>query len=539
MKMGSGFSRQNPHDRRSDTDPRAGGETASSQPAGVTRRSVLAGGAALTLAARLAARGQARGAQASALHYRSAIEVAARLRSGELSPVVLTEEILGRIERLEPRLHAYATVTADRALAAARKAEAEIGAGHYLGPLHGIPVAVKDLIFTAGVATLGGLEVRRGQVPTFDATVVRRLEGAGAVLLGKLNTTEGAMSGYHTAFEIPRNPWGEDRWPGVSSSGSGVATAAGLCFASLGTDTGGSIRYPSAANGIVGLKPTWGRVSRHGVLDLAPSLDHVGPMTRRVADAAAVLQVIAGPDPEDATSLPAPVPDFLAELEQGIDGVRIGWDGDYATAGVPAHVATAVRQAVGVLERQGAEIVEVAMPEMDPASLQAWQTLCAAEAAAAHAETFPARAEDYGRTFRAWLEQGRAVTGLDYAAAHERRLELSGGIRKAFEGIDLLACPSVFSEAFVYEPEEAYGGLDLERGMVSGVPLSWFEGGSRFTIPYDYNGYPTLSLPCGVSPDDLPLSLQLVGHPLSEALLCRAGHAFETATEWHLMHPPV
>ena len=242
------------------------------------------------------------------LHFASLTEVAALLKAGELSPVELTQMMLERIDRVDDELKSYATVTSERALKAARQAELEILAGNYRGQLHGIPIAVKDLCFTKGTRTMGGMGVLKDFVPDYDATVISRLESAGAVLLGKLNLTEGAMLGYHRDFDIPVNPWNADYWAGASSSGSGVATAAGLCFASLGTDTGGSIRYPSMANGVVGLKPTYGRVSRYGVLPLSETLDHVGPMTRRSADAAIMLEAIAGHDINDATSLRDPVP---------------------------------------------------------------------------------------------------------------------------------------------------------------------------------------------------------------------------------------
>jgi amidase len=260
------------------------------------------------------------------LHYLSLSEVARLIEAKEISPVELTQMMLNRIHTLDVRLHSYATVMADEALAAARAAEREIQSGNYRGPLHGVPIAVKDLCYTKGVPTRGGLKVLDGFIPEFDASVVAKLKAAGAVLLGKLTTTEGAMVGYHRDFDIPVNPWGEELWAGVSSSGSGVATAAGLCFASLGTDTGGSIRFPSTANGIVGLKPTYGRVSRYGVLPLAESLDHVGPMTRSVRDAAIVLEAIAGHDVNDPTSLEVPVPRMLDEIGRGVQGLRIGFD---------------------------------------------------------------------------------------------------------------------------------------------------------------------------------------------------------------------
>ena len=259
-----------------------------------------------------------------------------------LSPVELTEAQLARIEAADGRLKSYATVMAESALAEARQAEAEIAAGEYRGPLHGVPIAVKDLCYTDGTRTMGGTKVLEDFVPDFDSTVVARFRAAGAVLLGKLNLTEGAMAGYNRARQVPVNPWAADRWTGVSSSGSGVATAAGLCYASLGSDTGGSIRSPSASCGIVGLKPTWGRVSRYGVLALAESLDHVGPMTRSTWDCAAVLEVIAGNDPNDGTTLPEAAPAMLEGIAGGVAGMRIGYDRAYSGVDVIPPIAEAV-----------------------------------------------------------------------------------------------------------------------------------------------------------------------------------------------------
>ena len=315
------------------------------------------------------------------LHYQTIAEVGARLQSKQVSPVELTSAILGRIEALDGDLKSYATLMADSALASARTAEAEIAAGRYRGGLHGVPIAVKDLCFTTGVATMGGARVLRDFVPDFDGTVVRKLNAAGAVILGKLNLTEGAMAGYNPEFQIPVNPWGADRWSGASSSGSGVATAAGLCYGSLGSDTGGSIRFPAAACGIVGIKPTWGRVSRYGVLALAESLDHVGPMTRSASDAGVMLQAIAGHDPNDPTSLTAPVPNMLAGVAQGVRGVRIGVDERYIGDGVDSELAAAVLDGARLLESRGAVLVPVRMPDTDPLS-RAWGVLCSAEAAA-------------------------------------------------------------------------------------------------------------------------------------------------------------
>lgn len=462
------------------------------------------------------------------LHYMTITELAALIKSREISPVEVTEQMLSRIEDLDGRYMSYATVMADHARKAARQAEDEISGGRYLGPLHGVPIAVKDLCFTRGVRTMGGSKVYADHIPTYDSTVVARLESAGAILLGKLNLTEGAMGGYNPEFQIPRNPWNPDRWTGSSSSGSGVATAAGLCFGSLGSDTGGSIRFPAASCGVVGLKPTWGRVSRYGVLALAESLDHVGPLTRSTADAGIVLQAIAGQDPDDPTSLPDAVPDMLGELDLGVKGVRIGLDEKYATAGVDAELAQAVLEGVKVMEGLGAEIVEVQMPDVD-SYLPAWRVICPAEAVAAHSEHYPARADDYGPWFRGWLELGTTISGADYAKASNQRAECNGLIRQVFQEIDVLACPSTIGPPYPVTTEMGYGPMDDRRGTEF----------QRYTAPYDYNGAPTLSVPCGLNSERLPLSLQFVGKHLAEPLLCRIGHAYEQATDWHDLHPPV
>src|SRR5262245_44232358 len=344
------------------------------------------------------------------LHFYTITELAALIQSGQLSPVEVTQALLDRIAQLDRRYQSYATVMADHALEAAKEAERDIRAGTYRGPLHGVPVAVKDLCYTQGVRTMGGTKVLTDHVPSFDATVVARLHAAGAILLSKLNRTEGAMGGYHPDFDIPVNPWHAERYAGASSSGSGVATAAGLCFGSLGSDTGGSIRFPAAACGIVGLKPTWGRVSRYGVLGLAESLDHVGPMTRRTLDAALMLQAIAGHDPHDPTSLLAPVSDLVHDIGTGITGVRLGFDAQYARRDVDPELADAVLASVRVLESLGATIVPVQLPDLAP-YLAAWPTLCTAEAVAAHAATYPARRDEYGPWFRGWLDLGASVGG--------------------------------------------------------------------------------------------------------------------------------
>lgn len=465
--------------------------------------------------------------QEAPIHYNTISQVASLIEAKELSPVELTEAMLARIDAVDGRYLSYATVMADQAMESARAAETAISAGNYLGPLHGVPIAVKDLCFTNGVRTMGGSKVLRDHVPDFDATVVKNLLAAGAVILGKLNLTEGAMAGYNPEFQIPLNPWNTGRWSGASSSGSGVATAAGLCFGSLGSDTGGSIRFPAAACGTVGIKPTWGRVSRYGVLALAESLDHIGPMTRSAADAGIMLQVLAGHDPIDPTSLATPVPNMLEGLDRGIWGVRIGLDERYITDGVDSAVTEGVLAGIKVLEGLGAEVVQVRMPET-PEFLSAWGILCQAEAAAAHRETYPSRGEEYGPWFRGWLERGAAVTGARYAEANQKRLACNGLLAEVFDGIDALVCPSMTTTAGPVKPEELYGPMGED---------DWTWG--QFTIPFDFNGTPTISLPCGLDADGLPLSIQFVGKHLSEPLLCRMGHAFEGATSWHDLHPEV
>ena len=342
------------------------------------------------------------------------------------------------------------------------------------------------------------------------------------MILGKLNLTEGAMAGYNPEFDIPVNPWGADRWSGASSSGSGVATAAGLCYGSLGSDTGGSIRFPSAACGTVGIKPTWGRVSRYGALALAESLDHLGPMTRSASDAGVMLQAIAGHDPNDPTSLTAPVPNMLAGLGQGVRGIRIGVDEQYIGDGVDSELAAAVLEGARLLESMGARLMTVRMPDTEPYS-RAWGVLCSAEAAAAHRDTFPSRADEYGPWFRGWLEKGSRYSAADYAIASYTRHACNGTLAEIFDGIDVLVCPSMTTPPERVTPEALYGPMDEDE---------WTWG--RFTIPYDFSGAPTISLPCGLNSEGLPLSIQFVGRHLTEPLLVQVGHAYEEATRHRL-----
>jgi amidase len=419
---------------------------------------------------------------------------------------------------------------ADKAMASARRADTEIRAGRYRGPLHGMPIAVKDLCYTRGVRTMAGTRVLADFVPDFDATVVARLEAAGAVILGKLVLCEGAFGPYFPGLQVPVNPWDSTRWSGVSSSGSGVATAAGLCFASVATDTGGSIRYPSAANGCVGLKPTYGRVSRHGVFALAASMDHVGPMARTVEDAAILFEAMAGPDPHDPTSLPDAVPSVRAELGRGIAGLRVGFDRRYATDNVDPDVARAMDDVLAAVTRLGATVVNVEMPDVSKVG-SAWLDLCTVEALAANAKTFPARASEYGPGLRAALESGQRVTPAALAAARKVRAEVTASLERMLNTVDCLVCPSLANSARVKEADP----FDVE------TEESWSAQvrNDVHAQPFNFSGSPTLSVPCGFSTDGLPLSVQFVGRRLSESVLCRVGHAYEQATPWHSRHPAI
>jgi amidase len=471
---------------------------------------------------------------AEPLHYQSIQEVGRRIASGELSPVDLTQRLLERIAKVDATLKSYATITGDQAIAAARVAEEEIRAGTYRGPLHGVPVAVKDLCYTKGVRTMGGTRVRADFVPDVDATVVSRLRDAGAVLLGKLNLSEGATAGYNPARDVPLNPWNPDRWPGMSSSGSGVATAAGLCYAAIGTDTGGSIRFPASANGVVGLKPTYGRVSRFGVLAMADSLDHVGPMARSVADVAIMFDAIAGHDANDPTSLAAPGPNAFNDIAHDVRGVRIGIDREYAFKGIDSGQAAALEAALSVLSGQGAHIIDIRMPDLSGV-VDTWLTICGAEIVAAHAATFPSRASEYGPYMRDFLVAGTRVSPQQLALARERRAAFTMQLTAVLESVDAIAGPAGGDPAWPITHAMQVGSLpEYHQAWSAAAPRS-----AEFTMPMDLAGVPAICLPSGSSPDGLPYSIQFTGRRLSEAVLCRIAYAYEQATPWHRRHPDV
>jgi amidase len=464
---------------------------------------------------------------ATALHDLELTELAARIRTRELSPVTVTRALLDRIAAHDGALGSYALVMADAAMAQAEAAEAEIAAGRYRGPLHGVPIAVKDLCWTKGAPTAAGMAVHKDFRPDEDATVVRRLRDAGAVLLGKLQMTEGAYSDHHPSVTPPKNPWNTDYWPGISSSGPGAATAAGLCFGAIASDTGGSIRWPAAANGVTGLKPTWGRVSRHGVFELAATLDHMGAMARSTADAGAMLGAIAGSDPKDPTALPDPVPDYLAVAGQGVRGMRIGIDAAWNSDDVDPATQAVVSEAMEVFHTLGAIIVDVKFPDVTQA-IADWALNCAVEAAVAHEATYPVRKDEYGPVLSSVIETGRALSGIEYQKILLRRLDLRGRVTAVFGAIDLLLTPV-----------QPFAPLSLATIRTLGEQPDLIAKLQRYTCAFDMTGHPTITLPGGFSAAGLPIGYQLIAAHLGEATLVRAGAAFQSVTSWHRRRPPL
>jgi amidase len=453
------------------------------------------------------------------------LTLAPRIRDGALSPVTLTELMLDRIAAYDGRLHAYVAVAADGALEQARIAEAEIARGGWRGPLHGVPIAVKDVFYTQAIRTGLGSSIYAGWTPPYESTATARLAAAGAVMVGKLTCTEGVYAEHHPTIQEPLNPFGAAHWTGNSSSGSGVALTAGLTYGSLGTDTGGSIRLPSSCCGVVGIKPTWGRVSRHGVFPLADSLDHVGPMARTVADAALLLGLIAGADPADPTAAPVAVPDYLAEIDRGIAGLRVGVDLGFIAAKATAEVVASIEAVLATVASLGAEIVPVRFPDTD-AILRGWAVQCAVEAARAHRDTYPARKSEYGPRLSALLERGHKVSGFDLADALAARRTFNGRMAQLFADIDLLVVPGL---------PVAGPTLDF-MGSLGEDPAAILAIGP-FTAPFDVCGYPTVTLPCGASEAGIPIGFQFVARPFAESLVCRAGHAYQAVTDWHRRRP--
>ncbi len=461
------------------------------------------------------------------LHYRSLADVAADTRSGTLSAADVTRHALDRIADLQPRLHAYAEVRAEPALVEARAADARRARGEHLGPLHGVPIAVKDLCAMSGTDTRAGGFFATGFAPADTATVVTRLQAAGAIIIGKAQLTEGAWGAHHPDITPPLNPWSPGHWSGASSSGSGVSVAAGLAYGAIGTDTAGSIRFPSACNRLVGLKPTWGRVSRHGVFPLSDTFDHVGPMARSVLDTALMFAAIAGPDPLDPTALDEPASDWVGAARAGtLRGVRIGVDPVYTLSGLDEPTTAALKGAIAAMVAAGAVVVEVSVPDPGPILERAMQAAFA-EAAISHAKTYPSQRSSYSATYASLLDIGRATSAVEYAQVAIWRREFHGHLRRLFRSADMLVAPVLPT----VPPTAGAMNAAVTGPPLAAAPLL------AFTIPFDLAGVPSLTLPMGLAPTGVPLGFQLIGPDLSEAALFSAGAAYEAASGFAAHHP--
>lgn len=445
--------------------------------------------------------------------------LARALKRRDLSPVEVTEALLGRIEGDET--NAFITVAAGRAMEDAKRAEAEISAGEYRGPLHGVPVAIKDLVYTKGVLTTMASTFFKDFVPDQDAGVARRLREAGTVLLGKTNTHEFAYgpTGDRSFFGPTRNPYDADRITGGSSGGSGAALATNLCYGAIGSDTGGSIRIPAALCGVVGMKPTFGRVAKSGVFPLAPTMDHLGPMTRTVEDNALMLSTLAGYDLQDLYSVDRPEEDFARDLDRGVSGTVIGVPTGFYFERVDDEVEARVREAVEVFRHLGAEVREVEIPNIRE-TLYAQRLTLAAEAFAVHEERLKSEPEKFDDHGLERLLKGEDLRAYRYANAQQRKLQSRREFEGVLEEVDIILTPSVPVPATSIEQRElSIGGHD--EAVYSAL--------TRLTGPTNLNGLPSLSVPCGTTASGLPVGLQLIGRPFDEATLYRFGYAYEEA----------
>ena len=455
------------------------------------------------------------------IHYLSLSDITRRAKSGELRAVQVVEHMLARIEKLEPRIRAYQMVLGETALDRAEELDRRRRKGEPLGPLHGAPIALKDLLFTKGLPTASGTRVMVDWCPDYDATVVERLQAAGAVVLGKVKLTEGAYGEHHPDVEPPRNPWSAEHWTGVSSSGSGAAVAAGLAHGAIGTDTGGSIRFPSAACGLVGIKPTYGRVSRYGVFPLAESLDHIGPMTRSVEDAARMLQAMAGHDANDPTSLGAPVPPYPTLRRQDLAGAVIGVDWSYVSEGVDESVVAVIQAALALVEELGGTVQEVTVPPLNGLARN-WAITCGVECARAHAEWYPSQAGDYGPALKGLIESGRRASPGDYETMQRQRAAFREGLDATLAKLDALIAPCMTAPT---PPLNGDGRVPRPAAAESESRAEFI----TFTAPFDYSGHPSLTMPLRLSPGGLPESFQLIGPHLAEDRLIGLATALEAA----------
>jgi aspartyl-tRNA(Asn)/glutamyl-tRNA(Gln) amidotransferase subunit A len=461
-----------------------------------------------------------------ALIFRPIHQLAPLLERKEISPVELFNEAIERIHQLQPKLNSFITITEEEGRKAATEAESEIRKGQYRGPLHGIPISIKDLFATRGVRTTAGSKVLAKWIPDFDATAVARLHQAGMVLVGKTNMHEFAygVTNDNPHYGPARNPWDPTRVAGGSSGGSAAAVASSECTASLGSDTGGSIRTPAAVCGVVGLKPTYGRVSRYGAIPLAWSLDHVGPLTKSVEDAAIMLAAIAGPDPKDPSASLRPLPDYRKEMQGSISGVRLGVPRQYFFEHVDPEIQKLVTAAIRQLASMGTTSVEVDIPDLESCSaMEAHITL--AEATSYHEPYLKRQADAYSPGVRTNLEAGRYLLATDYVKSQRARTLLQRNFNEAFNRADVIVSPTL--PAF----SPPVGEVWVQSGDLRENVIDAF---LRFNIPYDLTGFPAISIPCGLSSTGLPIGLQIAGRAFDETTVLRVANAYERSTEWHL-----
>lgn len=466
------------------------------------------------------------------LPFLTASQLSNLIETKEISPVEATEAYLDRIEEVDPKLNSYITITGEQAFESARQAEQEIAAGKHRGPLHGVPMAVKDQFNTAGVLTTGGSRILKDNVPSEDATVIAKLKEAGAVMLGKLNMSEFAMAEiYNHPYGTPRNPWDLERNPGTSSSGSGAATAAFLCSTSLGEDTGGSIRGPANFSGLVGLRPTHGRVSRYGVLGGSWSMDTVGPISRSVEDAAITIQAIAGYDTKDTYSWDVPVPDYRSALTGDIQGIKMGVIQERMDSpNLDPEFRETVAKAISVLGELGASSEDVSIP-LAPNAGALTMSILNVEWANLHRPLFEPNFDELDHNNKIRFLTGSIIPAQAYYKAQKIRAVLRQQILDALEKVDVLVLPTGPVTAPLVE---SVPGIESKEHSLTGLA-----GRISFTGPFNLAGTPAISVPCGFSAAGMPMGLQIVGKPFDEETVLRVAHAYEQNTDWHNCRAPI